>query len=72
MRFAIDNKPTSYKPIRPLKEEIIKIIYDTDGNEINREKTYKYYDAPEVEPYNENKLKKLEDFNESINGFSAS
>lgn len=72
MRFAIDNKPKSYKPIRPLKEEIIKIIYNTNGDEINREKTYKYYDAPEIEPYNEEKLKKLEDFDKNINGFSAS
>ena len=72
MRFAIDNKPTSYKPIRPLKEEIVKILKDKNQNEITREVTYKYYDAPDIEPYDDSKLEKLTDIEENINGFSAS
>jgi hypothetical protein len=52
MRYAIDKKPTEYKPIRPLKEEIHTII--KNGEHILSDTiTYKYYDAPEVEPYDE-------------------
>ena len=71
MRYAIDNKPLSYKPIRPLKEEIHTII-EKDGIELSNTITYKYYDGPEVEPYSDEYLIKLTDFNQSINGFKAS
>jgi hypothetical protein len=52
MRYAIDSKPLSYKPIRPLKEEIHTII-EKDGIELSNTVIYKYYDGPEIEPYND-------------------
>lgn len=53
MRYAIDTKPTSYKPIRPLKEEYIITRRDSSGNKLGEPIiSYKYYNAPEVEPYN--------------------
>lgn len=69
MRYAIDVKPTKYKPIRPLKEEIHTII-EKDGKEINRTITYKYYDAPEPEPYLYSNLIRLEE-GENKNGFTV-
>ena len=62
MRYAIDNKPLSYKPIRPLKEEIHTII-EKDGIELSNTINYRYYDGPEMEPYNDEYLIKLTDFN---------
>lgn len=52
MRYAIDNKPTIYQPIRKLQENIITIIRDQNQNIISAKDDYKYYDAPEVQPYN--------------------
>ena len=71
MRYALDEKPISYRPIRPLKEEIHTII-EKDGQELSNVVTYKYYDAPEIEPYNDDYLIKLMDFDKDINGFKAS
>lgn len=71
MRYAIDNKPTAYKPIRPLREKIIITIKDKDKNVLSNTTTYKYYDAPEVEPYNEKYLLEITDFETEINGFKA-
>jgi hypothetical protein len=62
MRYAIDSKPLSYKPIRPLKEEIHTII-EKDGIELSNTINYRYYDGPEMEPYNDEYLIKLTDFN---------
>ena len=57
MRYAIDNKPTIYMPIRVLKEKIVTIMRNKyNGSIINEKIEYKYYDAPEVEPYNEEGL----------------
>jgi hypothetical protein len=50
MRYAIDYKPTSYKPIRPLREEHI-IITNNNGKFSDSQHFYKYFDAPEAEPY---------------------
>lgn len=72
MRYAIDTKPTEYKPIRPLKEEIITILTNSNGEELNKKISYKYYDAPEIEPYDESELEKITDMNDSKNGFSPS
>lgn len=45
MRYAIDKKPTSYKPVRPLKQHIeIYTILETGGTEITTQN--KYYGAP--------------------------
>lgn len=60
LRYAIDKKPTSYLPVRPLKEEIQVITKDASGAIIDVTTTYKYYDAPEIEPYNNNCLIKKE------------
>ena len=69
MRYAIDKKPTEYKPIRPLKEEIHTII--KNGTQILSDTiTYKYYDAPEIEPYNDEQLIKITDKSQSINGIT--
>jgi len=57
MRYAIDNKPTIYMPIRVLKEKIVTIMRNKhNGSIINEKIEYKYYDAPEIEPYNEEGL----------------
>jgi hypothetical protein len=56
MRYAIDVKPIEYLPIRPLKERIHTVIRDSAGKLIDEYSQYKYYDAPEIEPYNENCL----------------
>ena len=57
MRYAIDKKPTQYQPIRKLKEKHMVIIWNTDTLEIVQESfTEKYYNAPEVKPYNDNGL----------------
>lgn len=61
MRYAVDIKPTKYQPIRPLKEEIIVVIRDKDGKVLDTKTSYKYYDAPEQEPYDDNFLFKLTD-----------
>lgn len=61
MRYAIDVKPVSYQPIRPLKEEIVTRIIDSENRILDEQVTYKYYDAPEAEPYNDENLLKLED-----------
>lgn len=61
MRYAIDIKPTKYRPIRPLKEEVITILQAPNGEVLNNTTTYKYYDAPEKEPYNDLNLKKIMD-----------
>ena len=53
MRYAIDYKPELYTPIRPLKEKIVKILRDDNGYILNKTIEYKYYDAPEIEPYND-------------------
>lgn len=60
MRYAIDKKPISYQPIRPLKEEIKVTVKDADGLFLNSTTTYKYYDAPEIEPYDDACLLKKE------------
>ena len=70
MRYAIDAKPTSYQPIRPLKEEI-NIIIKKGDNILSDTTTYKYYDGPEVEPYNDEYLQRLE-IGEVKNGFEVS
>lgn len=56
MRFAIDSKPQQYLPIRPLKEKIIQIFRDKDGKFVKEKIISKYFDAPEIEPYNDNGL----------------
>jgi hypothetical protein len=57
MRYAIDNKPTEYIPIRVLKEKIVTIKRRQFDAKIIEEKIeYKYYDAPEIEPYNSDGL----------------
>jgi hypothetical protein len=53
MRYAIDNKPTSYKPIRTLKEVTMTISWNKNKELDTIEKVNKYYDAPEIEPYND-------------------
>jgi CRISPR/Cas system Type II protein with McrA/HNH and RuvC-like nuclease domain len=80
MRYAIDKKPIMYKPIRPLKEEYITLIRDNDGNVISTNIEYKYYDAPEKEPYNDKGLnssnisytilKLLDDVNNKTHGLN--
>ena len=57
MRYAIDTKPTEYTPIRVLKEEELVLIKDASGNILKEKQKFKYYDAPEVEPYNDLGLK---------------
>ena len=53
IRYAIDTKPTEYTPIRPLKERYITINKDANGYRIGEPIiTEKFYNAPEVEPYN--------------------
>ena len=57
MRFAIDNKPTEYCPVRSLKEEVMRIVMDQNANIIEQKiMSTKYYDAPEPQPYNSNGL----------------
>lgn len=57
MRYAIDKKPVQYQPIRKLKEKHIVMVWDINTQEIIRESfTEKYYDAPEIEPYNDDGL----------------
>lgn len=70
MRYALDKKPISYKPIRPLKEEI-RIITKKGDDTIDEIVKYKYYDGPEVEPYLNNLTERLKK-EESIRGFSNS
>jgi hypothetical protein len=54
MRYAIDQKPTTYTPIRVLKEKIVTIKRRaSDAKIIDEQIEYKYYDAPEQEPYND-------------------
>ena len=53
MRYAIDNKPTEYLPIRVLKEKIVSIYRNSQSQIIKTEIDEKFYDAPEIEPYNE-------------------
>ena len=47
MRYAIDKKPTSYQPIRPLKTETLLQIKQADGNwkEVESEREVKYHNA---------------------------
>jgi hypothetical protein len=47
MRYAIDKKPLSYRPIRPLREKIHTVI-ERDGQVLSDTITYKYCDAPEI------------------------
>ena len=68
MRYAIDKKPFSYKPIRPLKEKIHTII-EKDGEILNETTIYKYYDAPEIEPYDDRYLTEQLEDGVIINGF---
>ena len=68
MRYAIDIKPTSYKPIRPLKEEIVTILQSPNKEILNSKIEYKYYDAPEVKPYNDNNLIKITEKDTLIHG----
>lgn len=56
MRYAIDVKPTTYLPIRPLKERIHTIVRDSQNKIIEINNEYKYYDAPEEKPYNNDTL----------------
>lgn len=68
MRYAIDVKPTRYQPIRPLKEEVITVLQASNGEILNNNISYNYYDAPNKEPYDDSKLKKITTFNESMWG----
>ena len=70
MRYAIDKKPLSYRPIRPLREKIHTVI-ERDGQVLSDTITYKYYDAPEIQPYKDYCLIDLQD-GEMLNGFSNS
>jgi hypothetical protein len=46
MRYAIDKKPESYLPIRPLKQKIeTKTTLVTGGTETTT--SYKYFNAPD-------------------------
>ena len=51
MRYAVDKKPESYLPIRPLKSQIAtRVLSDSGSYEYIT--TEKYYDAPSKPPYN--------------------
>lgn len=57
IRYAIDNKPKSYMPIRKIKDNITILTIDSKGKIKNVVEQYKYYDAPEIQPYNSLGLK---------------
>ena len=72
MRYAIDEKPLEYTPIRTLCEKIITITFNQDDELVSSEVNYKYHDAPEViNPdfggYNENGLFTLENSYNFVN-----
>ena len=52
MRYVLDKKPTSYLPIRPLKQEIVTTTINDDGT-ITSVPEEKFYNAPSVPPYDD-------------------